>query len=236
MDAQQIQILIPTLLWCQTKEHIFIDFQLNNVINEDIKFEETKIFFSGFSDKNKYQIEFDLSNNILIEESFVSTENNDKNIPKKIKLVLKKEENNEWAFLQKNKNLYRNNIKVNWDNWINDDSDEDVGENMMGDMDGIGNMGGMGGMEEMMRNMGGMGGMEEMMRNMGGMGNMEEMMKTMMGGKPDMKAMKNHLNQNMKMAKTKERMQNKLNKRKASKAANVANVVEAVESLLKDNK
>jgi hypothetical protein len=68
------------------------------------------------------------------------------------------------------------------------------------------------------------------MKDIPGMGNMEELMKSMMGGKPDMKAMQNHLNQNMKSAKTKERMQKKLNKRKAAKAANV---VQAVESLLK---
>jgi len=164
------QSLIPSLLWSQTKEYIFIDIQLNNVINENIIFTKDNLYFLGTSNNNKYEISFDLYNNIDTENSYVIDINNNKElikeVPKKIKIILKKDEENDWTFLQKNKYLYKNNIKTNWNKWVDEDSDN---EESMGGMDMESMMGGGMDMQNMMQNMMG-GGMDmaNMMQNMGG--------------------------------------------------------------------
>jgi len=164
------QSLTPSLLWIQNKEFIFIDVQLNNVINENIIFTKDNLYFSGISNNTKYEISFDLYNNIDNENSYFIDNNNNKELvkedPKKIKIVLKKKEENEWTFLQKNKYLYKNNIKTNWNKWVDEDSDN---EESMGGMDMESMMGGGMDMQNMMQNMMG-GGMDmaNMMQNMGG--------------------------------------------------------------------
>jgi hypothetical protein len=171
MSNIETESLTPSLLWSQTKEFIFIDVQLNNLINENIILTKDNLYFSGISNNNKYEISFDLYNNIDNKNSFIIDNNNNKElikeVPKKIKIVLKKEEENEWTFLQKNKYLYKNNIKTNWNKWVDEDSDN---EENMGDMDMQSMMGRM----DMQSMMGGMD-MQSMMQNMGGM-DMENMM------------------------------------------------------------
>jgi len=170
------QSLIPSLLWSQTKEYIFIDIQLNNVINENIIFTKDNLYFLGTSNNNKYEISFDLYNNIDTENSYVIDINNNKElikeVPKKIKIILKKDEENDWTFLQKNKYLYKNNIKTNWNKWVDEESDNEENmdmSSMMGGMDMLSMMGGM----DMSSMMGGM----DMSSMMGGMD-----MSSMMGG------------------------------------------------------
>ena len=148
-------MLVPTLVWHQNNDNIYITVELNNVCNETINIINNKFNFNAVANNKEYEIIFDLYENIkdftvIVDEGSV-----------KINLI--KEDNEYWRSLTKDKNIYKNNIKINWNYWINelDDSDEEVGgmEEMMKGMGGMGGVKGLGGMEVMME---GMGGMEEM--------------------------------------------------------------------------
>jgi len=130
--------MIPTLLWHQTPKHVHFLIDLKNASNERIGMTEQKFTFSGKSTGKDYEITFELANDILPEESaYTVTENN-------IKIILTKKEAQEWQYLQKDKNLFKNNIKVNWDLWNEEDDDEDLSQNNNGAFDMSQMMGGMG--------------------------------------------------------------------------------------------
>lgn len=146
--------MIPTLLWHQTHGHIHFLINLKNVSNETIGITSTHFKFNGLSDEKNYEIEFELSNEVVKEESAYTV------LDSGIKIILTKVEPNPWISLQKDKTLYKNNIKVNWDLWEDDDDDDE--ENMSWarmmqkrSMAGMGGMQGMGGMD-MSSMMGGM--------------------------------------------------------------------------------
>jgi hypothetical protein len=175
---QYTKTLIPSIRWHQTNENVIIFFDVHNVdknnnkINNKINIETNKIYFNVKSNNNNYYIELDLYDTINVDESIYTIEE------KFVKITLQKTNDNNisWNSLLKDKNMYKNNIKVNWQNWEDSDEDEelpnDVGSNkqqydfhkMMESMGGIGNMG------EMMQNAN----MAEMMKNMN-LGNNEEM-------------------------------------------------------------
>jgi len=143
--------MIPTLLWHQTHGHIHFLINLKNVSNETIGITSTHFKFNGLSDEKNYEIEFELSNEVVKEESAYTV------LDSGIKIILTKVEPNPWISLQKDKTLYKNNIKVNWDLWEDDDDDDE--ENMsMARMMQKRSMAGMGGMQgmDMSSMMGGM--------------------------------------------------------------------------------
>jgi len=170
---QYTKSLIPSIRWHQTNENVIIFFDVHNVDknNNKINIETNKIYFDVESNNNNYYIELDLYDTINVDESIYVIEE------KFVKITLQKTNDNNisWNSLLKDKNMYKNNIKINWQNWEDSDEDEelpnDIGSNkqqydfhkMMESMGGIGNMG------DMMKNMD----MAEMMKNMN-LGNNEE--------------------------------------------------------------
>ena len=177
---------IPTVKWHQNTEYVYMVFEVNNAKNEVINISEDSISFFATSGDTKYEMKFDLFEDIDKDSSRYEVSE------KHVKFTLKKVSDEErWNFVTKDRNIYKNNIKINWNEWKDESDDEEQSpdqspdqsqfdfQKMMGGMGGMEGMGGMGGMEEMMKSMGGMGGMEEMMKSMGGMGGMEEMMKNM---------------------------------------------------------
>jgi hypothetical protein len=142
------KVLIPTLKWHQNKDYLFLNFEVNNSKNEDIKLYEDKIFFYVRS-INDYLMEFELNDLINVDESNYALEE------KCVRVTLKKKEPKNWDFLTKDKNIYKNNIKINWAQW-NDDSDDEINDQFNNSQFDF---------QKMMESMGGFGNMNNMMNN-----------------------------------------------------------------------
>jgi hypothetical protein len=142
--------LIPSLNWYQTKEYIIFTIELQDVSNENITFTEDSFSFTGHSAHNFYAMLFTTFDKIIPEESSYDKQNG-------IKVILKKSENSSWSYLTKDKNQFKNNIKVNWNAWVDDD-EEDESSASASQFD----------FQQMMAQMGG-GGMPDFSSMMGGM-------------------------------------------------------------------
>jgi hypothetical protein len=154
----------PTLRWTQKKETIDLVFEVYNAKEDLIEINENNINFHVISNGINYVMKFELYNNIDIEESsYIINE-------KFIKMSLRKLDNQKWNYLTKDKTLYKNNIKIDWNTWINDSDDED--NNGMDAINGNQQFD----FNQMMQSMGGMGDMSKMaeMFGTGGMDNNNE--------------------------------------------------------------
>jgi hypothetical protein len=137
------QICIPTVRWYQNKEYVIMSFDVYNGKNENIKINEDDIHFHMSTNDIEYKMNFNFFENIDIEESKYEI------MDKCVKFVLKKTSDNSWTFLTNDKNIYKNNIKIDWNGWT-DDSDDEINNEQQFDF------------QKMMENMQGMGGMENM--------------------------------------------------------------------------
>ncbi len=136
---------IPTLSWYQSDSHIFCEILIRDLKNVVVDFEtnEGSVFLmEGDADNKHYSICFQLYDLIIDELSTFRV------MDSCVKVMMKKKKDDEeWPRLQKNKDLYKNAIRVNWDKM---DFEE---EDMHGDY------------EQMMQQMK----MQQMMQQMGGM-------------------------------------------------------------------
>ena len=86
------QVYIPTLKWHQSKDYVYLNFEVHNSKNENIIIENNSIYFNVISENNTYEMNFDLNENIEKENSnFCITE-------KVVKVILKKASSDNWAF------------------------------------------------------------------------------------------------------------------------------------------
>jgi len=142
--------LIPSLIWHQTKEYIIFTIELQDVSNENITFTEDSFSFTGYSANNFYAMLFTTFEKIIPEESSYDKQNG-------IKVLLKKSENSSWSYLTQDKNQFKNNIKVNWNAWVDDEEEDESSasqfdfQQMMAQM---GQMNGGGGMPDFSSMMG----------------------------------------------------------------------------------
>jgi hypothetical protein len=159
--------LIPSLIWHQNKENIFFVIELPETSEHNINISDEKLYFYALSNSKSYEMVFDFFENVDSEKSSYTIEN------KHIKFSLKKRELNNWLFLTKDKNVYRNNIKINWNAWVDEDEEEEPDLSQQMDFQRMmASMGG-GGMD-MANMMGGMGGGMDMASMMGGNGEDED--------------------------------------------------------------
>ncbi len=168
------RVLIPSMRWHQTNELVVVYFDVLNAKNNDIYLSDNSINFDVESDNNRYYVVLELFGSINPDESEFEIDE------KSVKFMLKKEtEHMTWNSLLKDKNMYKNNIKTNWQNWVDsDDEEEDTrGQPLMNPFDfGMGGGNQQFDFKQMMANMGGMAGMNGM-PDMSDIPDMSEMMK-----------------------------------------------------------
>jgi hypothetical protein len=140
------QVLTPSVIWYQTKCDVCFSIELNDIKTESVVISDNNFVFSGVSSNNNYSMNFDFNQEIESSDSEYTVSE------KGIKVVLKKKEEINWTFLTKDRNIYKNNIRVNWNAWTSEA--EDLDENLdAGNNDG--SQFDMSKMQEMMRCMGG---------------------------------------------------------------------------------
>jgi cytosolic prostaglandin-E synthase len=115
--------LNPSILWAQDRANLFITIEVNNFKNQDITFNTNNVRLVGTSGNREYDIVIDFNNDIVNEESKWVIKQ------KCIELVVMKGKHIFWHKLTKNK---QNNIRIDWQKWIDEDDDED-GENLLQD-------------------------------------------------------------------------------------------------------
>ena len=136
------QVLTPSVIWYQTKRDVCFSIELNDIKTESVVISDNNFVFSGVSSNNNYAMNFDFNQEVESSDSEYTVSE------KGIKVVLKKKEEINWTFLTKDRNTYKNNIRVNWNAWTSEAESEDE------DLDG-GSQFDMSKMQEMMRSMGG---------------------------------------------------------------------------------
>lgn len=106
----------PNILWAQDKEYIFLTINILNIKEQEIVFNENTIEIVGKNNVNNFDIKLDLTCNIIKDKSNWNLN------PRNLKINLKKEKS---IFINKLTKTKRNNIKIDWHKWINDESSDD---------------------------------------------------------------------------------------------------------------
>ncbi|KAK2964915.1 putative Cell cycle regulatory protein wos2 [Blattamonas nauphoetae] len=148
-----MSIKTPDLLWAQRAPHVFLKVNVPNVDQSSavIDLTETSLHFHGKGgiDNSEYDATIEFFAPIDLEKSTKAIS------ARFVVLMLVKKEEAWWARLCKEGKP--RNVKVDWDNWKDeDDEDDDNGQypndfdmSQYGDMSQFGGMGGMGGMDGM---------------------------------------------------------------------------------------
>merc|ERR1712161_175938 len=197
--------------WAQRSDSLYITIALPDVTDETINLTDTELHFSGKSVGKEYKFDCKFFKAVDAKASTYNV------LPRSVQMHLikatvessedDKEDTEEewWPRLLEDKKLEKNQIKVDWNRYVDEDEEEEAGgfdmagmgggmpggmgggmPGMGGGMPGMGGMGGMPGMGGPGGPGGGMGGMdmEALMKQMGGMGGAPGM-----GGMPDMSSM-----------------------------------------------
>jgi len=106
----------PSILWAQDRTHLFITLEIPDFNNQEILFTSTNVSIKGTSNEINYNLSIDLYNEI--------DSNNSSWVIKKncIELKILKGKAYYWQKLTKVK---KNNIKIDWQRWKDEDDEED---------------------------------------------------------------------------------------------------------------
>jgi prostaglandin-E synthase len=161
---------------------IYIYRNIVDIKDETITLTDSELKFVGKSQDKDYEVNIEFFKTIDSEGSTYKV------LPRSVQMhILKKDKEEEefWTRLLKDKALEKNQVKIDWDRYVDEDEEEEGFD--MSNLEGGSGMGGPpgggGGMPPGMGGMGGMGGMP----GMGGMGGMPGM--EGMGGMPGMEGM-----------------------------------------------
>ena len=192
MTASSTSVNIPTCLWAQRKDCVYVTVDIPDATDEKISVDANLIKFSAKSKDKLYECEMELFDEIDAEESKYIVRG--RNVF--FSLARKKDDSKSgddevyWPRLLKDKNLQKRFVKCDFDKWVDEDEEDGADKVDTSQMQGMGGMGGMGGgaggmdmaaMQQMMAGMGGAGGaggaggmdmaaMQKMMAGMGGAG------------------------------------------------------------------
>ncbi len=109
---------IPTLSWGQNPDYLFITIEWVSQ-KPVIDLTPTEFHFNGEKEGKTYVMKFELFNEIDVEESKI------KITERCVRIMLKKKDYEKWIRITKDKNLYKQNIRVNWNDY---DSEEEEAE------------------------------------------------------------------------------------------------------------
>lgn len=155
-ETKNEQLSTPPILWHQDNHFVFFKVDIQKVKDEVINITENNFLFKT----SQYFIDFELSYEINPDESSFSV------TEKFVKVSLaKKESFIKWTSLTKNKALYKNNIKIDWNSWYDSDAEED--EDLPKSRNDFSNVD-FASMMQQMQGMGG-GGMDSMVQQMQGL-------------------------------------------------------------------
>jgi prostaglandin-E synthase len=133
--------------------------------------------FKGKSQDKEYEVDIEFFKEVDSEGSTYKV------LPRSVQMhIMKKDKDDEefWTRLLKDKALEKNQVKLDWDRYVDEDEEEEGFDTS--NLEGGQGMGGMPGGPGGMPGMGGMGGMPGMEGMMGGGGGMPPGMEGMMGG------------------------------------------------------
>lgn len=163
---------IPTVLWAQRKDKLYITLDIQDVKDQTINLTEGpdgvgKLTFKGKAGpepQQVFELDLDMNDKINVPDSKVSVS------ARNIFVVVMKQETGHWPRLTKDSGRHLTHIKCDWNKWVDEDEEDETPDkfdpnqyNFSGFDGGMGGVGGIGGMdmEEMMAKMGGgMGGMD----------------------------------------------------------------------------
>ena len=106
---------IPNITWAQNQKKIFINIILEPNKNNIINITANNIEFK----QDEYEFNIELNNEI-------NTDNYIINKNKIFELDINKIIPNFWSSLLKDSNLLKNNIKIDWSRWEDNDDDDDI--------------------------------------------------------------------------------------------------------------
>jgi len=136
--------MLPNVLWAQRKDRVFVSILLEDIKNEEINFDSTKLTFSCQCGGKTYKAE------LTFFDELEPTESKQRKGGREFFFDLKKKNTDAdwWPRLLKEKTKYRH-IKVDFNRWKDEDeSDDEQAGGMMGQNQGL---------EDMMAKMGGEG-------------------------------------------------------------------------------
>jgi len=113
------QTLAPSVSWAQRKDKVFVNIQLEEILDEDISVDTTKLSFRGTSRGQKYAVDLEFFDQIVPEKSLQVKHGREFRFELK-----KKEEGPFWTRLLKD-TVKRQNIKVDFSRWKDEDETDD---------------------------------------------------------------------------------------------------------------
>jgi len=173
--------------WAQRSDSLYVTIALQDVKDETINLSDSALVFKGKSGDKEYEV------NIEFFKAVDAKDSTYKVLPRSIQMHVMKAKSDDgddgdddeefWPRLLKDKALEKNQVKIDWDRYVDEDEEDEAGGFDMSALEGGRGMGGMpggpGGMDmaSMMAGMGGGAGgpgggmdMASMMAGMGGGG------------------------------------------------------------------
>lgn len=135
-------------------------FSFLDVKDETINLSDNELHFKGKSEDKDYEV------NIAFFQKVDSEGSTYKVLPRSVQMqIMKASEEEFWPRLLKDKSLEKNQVKIDWDRYVDEDEEEEAGGFDTSALEGGMGMGGMppgmgGGMPPGMGGPGGMGGMD----------------------------------------------------------------------------
>lgn len=197
IQQQQKQLKIKREQWAQRSDSLYITIALADVKDETIDLTDTELKFKGTSEDKSYSVNIKFFQPIDASNPDSTYKVLPRSVQMHVMKTVKKQDDDKdedeeefWPRLLEDKTLEKNQVKIDWDRYVDEDEEDEAGGFDTSALEGGSGMGGGmpgmgGGMPGMGGGMPGMGGgmegmdMEALMKQMGGMPGMEGM-----GGEP----------------------------------------------------